>query len=70
MKTIADTVSLSGQSETITISDLRSKPGEVFAQVALGKEFTITKSGKPVAEIKSPEEPFDWGALAALRRLR
>lgn len=68
MKTIAQTISLKGQSEEITISELRSKPGEVFAQVEMGKEFTITKSGKVVAEIKKPEE-FDWAALAAIRRI-
>lgn len=68
MKTIAQAVSLQGQSEEITISELRSKPGEVFFQVSLGKEFTVTKSGKVVARI-TPPETFDWGALAMLRKL-
>lgn len=68
MKTIADQVSLVGHSESITISELRAKPGEVFAQVALGKSFTISKNGKVMAEIKKPES-FDLAALARLRKL-
>lgn len=68
MKTIAQSVSLKGQTEEISISDLRSKPGEVFAQVALGKSFTVSKCGKVVAKIDQPEN-FDWAALARLRRL-
>lgn len=68
MKTIVQLVSLSGQSEEITISKLRSNPGEVFTQVELGKEFTISKNGKIVAEIKKPEE-FDWAALQRLRKI-
>ncbi len=52
--------------EEITISELRSKPGEVFAQVAMGKVFTISKCGKPIAEIKKTEA-FDWVALSKLR---
>lgn len=68
MKTLVQTVSLKGQTEEITLSDLRSKPGEVFAQVELGKEFTVSKNGRVVAEIKKPEA-FDWQALAVLRKL-
>ena len=69
MKTIAETVSLEGQREEITISELRSKPGEVFAQVALGKVFAITKLGRVIAEIKSPEPEFDFRALNQLRKM-
>lgn len=71
MKTIAETISMDGQREEITISELRSKPGEVFAQVDLGKVFTVTKSGKVIAEIHrpAPSEEFDWGALQSLRKL-
>lgn len=68
MKTISETVSLEGQKEEISISELRSKPGEVFAQVSMGKEFTVSKCGKPVATIKK-HEPFDMRALAILRKL-
>lgn len=68
MKTLAEIVSLEGQCEEITISDLRSKPGDVFSQVDLGKEFTVTKNGRVVAEIKKPEQ-FDWKALSILRKL-
>ncbi len=59
---------MKGQSEEITISELRSKPGEVFCQVAMGKHFKVTKLGKVIAEIK-PSETFDWRALSILRQI-
>lgn len=67
MKTLTQTVSLKGQFEEITISELRSKPGEVFSQVCMGKDFAVSKCGEVIAEIKK-SEPFDWRALAMLRR--
>jgi antitoxin (DNA-binding transcriptional repressor) of toxin-antitoxin stability system len=58
MKNIKDEVSLSGRVETITMMDLRKKPGEVLSSVALGKTFIITRAGKPIAELKKmPEKP-------------
>lgn len=68
MKTLPQLVSLEGQAEEITLSELRSKPGEVFAQVSMGKDFTVTKGGTPVAEI-TKHKPFDLPALAMLRKL-
>ena len=54
MKLLKDEVSLSGKVEQITLMDLRKQPGEVFASVALGKIFVVTKSGKPIAIISKP----------------
>jgi prevent-host-death family protein len=59
---------LAGQSDEITLSDLRSRPGDVFSQVQMGKTFTITKNGKAIAILSKPEP----GALelgAAVRQL-
>lgn len=68
MKKISETVSMKGQQEAVTLTQLRAMPGEVFSQVALGKEFTVTKGGKAVAVIQ-PSDDFDWGALDRLRRI-
>ena len=54
MKKIADEVSLIGKCNCITMMDLRKQPGEVFASVALGKVFVVTKAGKPVGVISKP----------------
>lgn len=68
MKTIAETISMKGQREEITMSELRANPGEVFAQVGMGKEFDVSKSGKIVANIQKPDD-FDWAALQRIRRM-
>jgi antitoxin (DNA-binding transcriptional repressor) of toxin-antitoxin stability system len=49
MKQLAEQVSLANKLERITISEFRKQPGEVLAQVALGKTFLVSKAGKPVA---------------------
>lgn len=54
MKKLADEVSIVGKCEQITMMDLRREPGEVFASVALGKVFIVTKAGKPVGIISKP----------------
>ncbi len=54
MKILKDEVSLSGKAEEITLMDLRQQPGEVFASVALGKVFVVTKKGEPIAVISKP----------------
>jgi uncharacterized membrane protein YedE/YeeE len=66
---ISKTNLLEGQSEEITISGLRARPGDVFMQVQMGKKITVTKGGEVIAEIKRPEPEFDWAALQALRKL-
>ncbi len=37
---------------TVTIRELRNRGGEVVARVARGEHVTITRSGKPVAELR------------------
>ena len=54
MKMLKDEVSLSGKIEQITLMDLRRQPGEVFASVALGKIFVVTKRGVPIGIISKP----------------
>jgi prevent-host-death family protein len=51
MTKLQDMKALAGQAETITVSDFRRQPGEVFQQVEMGKRFTITKCGKVIAQI-------------------
>ena len=36
----------------VSIRDLRNKGGEVIARVQAGEEITVTKSGRPVAELR------------------
>jgi prevent-host-death family protein len=66
MKTLAEMKVLAGQSETITISELRQQPGEVLSQVECGKSFTITRDGKSVADLHSPE-PNAFELASAIR---
>jgi prevent-host-death family protein len=54
MKTIKEEVSLKGKFETISVSQLRQKPGEVLTLVDLGKTFLVTRNSKPIAVISSP----------------
>lgn len=53
MKKIADQLSLKNQIESISMSELRQHPGEVFAQVGLGKVFVIKKNGREVAVLSA-----------------
>jgi len=48
MKTIAKSVDLRHEFESIGMSELRKQPGEVIESVKLGKTFLITKAGKPI----------------------
>jgi hypothetical protein len=54
MKRLTQEVSLEGNFETITITDLRSRLGEALVSVALGKVYLVTKQGKPMAVISRP----------------
>jgi hypothetical protein len=67
MKTLSETLLLAGQSEQISMTELRANPGDVFAQVQMGKTFTVAKNGAVIAEIHRPEV-FDFGALNQLRK--
>jgi antitoxin (DNA-binding transcriptional repressor) of toxin-antitoxin stability system len=55
MKLLCDHLSLKGKKETISVSEFRTRPGEVLAQVILGKEYALTKNGKVVATITGPK---------------
>ena len=68
MKKITDSKHLAGTSEEISLSELRQNPGEVFTQVQMGKDFTITKNGRVIAEIQKPE-PTALELGAEIRRL-
>ena len=46
---------LRGELEVITVSDLRSHPGDVLTQVSLEKRFCIKRKGKVVAFLVPPE---------------
>ena len=41
----------------ISIRDLRNHGGEVIDRVALGEELTITRDGKPVAQLRPLDKP-------------
>ncbi len=67
-KTLANMDLLVGQEDEIAMMDFRKHPGDVIAQVQLGKVYFITKSGKRVAILKRLEpDALDLGA--AVRRL-
>jgi hypothetical protein len=43
-----------GQTEKITMTNLRSAPGDIITQVQMGKTFEIYKQGKIVAVLSAP----------------
>lgn len=51
----------------ISIRDLRNHGGEVIDRVALGEELTITRDGKPVAQLRPLDKP-PLSVTALLRR--
>jgi len=54
----------------VTIRELRNHGGDVVDRAARGERFTITRSGKPVAELRPlSQEPVPLAVLIA-RRLR
>lgn len=68
MKKLKDMKTLAGQMETISISELRHNPGEVFQQVEMGKRFIVTKNGNTIAQI-CPAKPLAFNtAKKALSR--
>ncbi len=53
----------------VSIRDLRNHGGDVVDRVAKGERLTITRSGKPVAELRSLErEPMSLEVILARRR--
>ena len=59
---------LHGKEIEITMMDLRSAPGDVMDLVLQGVKITVTRQGKPIAVIQSPE-PSAAELGAAVRRL-
>ena len=55
--------------EEVTIRDLRNHGGEVVDRVMAGERLTVTRAGRPVAELR-PVAPAALGAVALLRRWR
>jgi antitoxin (DNA-binding transcriptional repressor) of toxin-antitoxin stability system len=54
---------------SVSIRDLRNHGGEVVDRAARGEQITITRSGKPVAELRRlGPEPLSAEALIARRR--
>ncbi len=59
---------LVGETETITAMDLRRGPGDILTQVSMGKTFTITRNGDPIAVLTRPEEQQGLYVVSELRR--
>lgn len=54
---------------TVSIRDLRNHGGDVVDRAARGEQITITRSGKPVAELRRlSREPLSAEALIARRK--
>lgn len=55
--------------DTVTIRDLRNHGGEVVGRVEAGHHVTVTRDGRPVAELR-PLRARGIGAAALLERWR
>lgn len=55
MKSLKEQLSLKGEMETITATELRARIGECLTQVSLGKSYCVRRKGEVVAFIVSPE---------------
>jgi prevent-host-death family protein len=55
--------------ETVTIRDLRNHGGEVVGRVEAGERVTVTRDGRPVAELR-PLRSRGISAAALLERWR
>lgn len=55
--------------DTVTIRELRNRGGEVVDRVAGGAHVTITRDGRPVAELR-PLRPRGLAAAVLLERWR
>ena len=55
--------------DTVTIRELRNRGGEVVDRVEAGARLTVTRDGRPVAELR-PVRSRGVGAAALLERWR
>jgi prevent-host-death family protein len=53
----------------VTIRELRNHGGDVVDRVAAGEHLTVTRDGRPVAELR-PYRPTPLSAAVLLRRWR
>lgn len=53
----------------VTIRELRNHGGDVIERVEGGERLTVTRAGRPVAELR-PVQAAGLGAAALLRRWR
>lgn len=65
---LADMALLRGKDLTITMMDFRKQPGDVMDLVIQGATITVTRQGKAIAVIHSPE-PTALQLGAEVRRL-
>lgn len=54
MKRLNQEVTCEGKLETITMMELRSRPGEIMTAVQLGKVYIIERNGFPMAILSKP----------------
>lgn len=55
--------------QEVTIRELRNHGGDVIERVEAGERLTVTRAGRPVAELRPIQAP-GLGAAALLRRWR
>lgn len=68
MKRIKDLELLMGKTESMTMMEFRSAPGDAISKAEMGMTITITRAGKPVATL-SPIEPDALELGRALRQI-
>jgi len=59
---------LKGSEVELTLMEFRRRPGDIIAQVQLGRTFRLTKNGRVVAVLTAPE-PTAFELGATVRRL-
>ena len=76
MKPLVETLSLKGEIEVISISQMRALLGDVLTQVQMGKTFIITRNRKRIVRLIKEEAASGNGAEmnafelgAAVRRM-
>lgn len=52
----------------VTIRDLRNQGGEIVDRAASGERITVTRSGRPVAELRPVRPALSAEALVSRRR--
>lgn len=68
LRRLSDMRLLRDKDFTITMMEFRQQPGDVMDLVIQGATITVTRQGKPIAVIHSPE-PTALQLGAAVRRL-